>query len=223
MTDIFTEIDEELRKERAQKLWDRYGNFLIAGAVAIVIATAAWQGWNLWQDRKAAEAGDKIFAALRTAETDKDAGRAELEALLSGAPSGYQGLLKFRLAALDAAAGKTEEALKAYDALSRDQSIADYWRDLARVRAAYLVVDTEEPAAIEQRLSGLSAAGSPWRASVLELRALAAWRAGDYVAAKTLVDEIAADPAVPAPLSKRMSTLAAVLKGMESAAPAQTK
>lgn len=217
MSDIFTEINEELRKERAQKLWDRYGNLVIAGAFAIVIATAAFQGWNLWQDRRAAETGDRVFAAMRTAETDKDAARAELEALIAGAPTGYQGLLKFRVAALDAAAGKTEEAVKAYEALARDQSIADYWRDLARVRAAYLVVDSEDRAAFEQRLSGLSAAGAPWRAATLELRALAAWRAGDVAAARALVDELMAEPGLPSPLAKRAGTLSAVLKGQETA------
>jgi len=35
VADIFREIDEELRQERAEKLWRRYGNYVLGGAVAV--------------------------------------------------------------------------------------------------------------------------------------------------------------------------------------------
>ena len=38
MADIFDEVDEELRQERAARLWRQYGSWLIAAALAVVIA-----------------------------------------------------------------------------------------------------------------------------------------------------------------------------------------
>jgi hypothetical protein len=217
MTDIFTEIDEELRKEQARKFWQRYGYAVIGGAVAIVLGTAAWQGYNIWQDRSARALGDRVFAALRTGETDKAAARTELEAIAREAPGGYQALLRFRAAAFAADSGAREDAVKAFEALSRDTTAPDYWRDLARVRAAYLMVDTEERAAFEARLSGLSDARSPWRHSARELRALAAYRANDLLATRTLLDEILADPETPREMIQRVELLLSVVRGQSAA------
>ncbi len=33
MSDIFTEVDEEVRREQLKKLWERYGNYAVAAAV----------------------------------------------------------------------------------------------------------------------------------------------------------------------------------------------
>ena len=46
MADIFHEVDEEVRRERLQKLWDRYSIYLIALAVLIVAGIGAWRGYE---------------------------------------------------------------------------------------------------------------------------------------------------------------------------------
>ena len=43
MSDIFHEVDEEVRREQLKKLWDRYGNYVVAAAFLLVAAVAAWQ------------------------------------------------------------------------------------------------------------------------------------------------------------------------------------
>ncbi len=44
MADIFDEIDEDLKRDRAQELWARYGKFVIAAAAAVVLAVGSLQG-----------------------------------------------------------------------------------------------------------------------------------------------------------------------------------
>ena len=56
MSDIFNEVDEEVRREQLKKLWERYGNLIIAAAFLVVAGVAAWRGYEYWQARKAAEA-----------------------------------------------------------------------------------------------------------------------------------------------------------------------
>ena len=43
LTDIFHEVDEEVRRERLQKLWERYSIYIIALAVLIVAGVGAWR------------------------------------------------------------------------------------------------------------------------------------------------------------------------------------
>ena len=38
MSDIFQEVDEEVRREQLKKLWDRYGNYVVAALVLVVAA-----------------------------------------------------------------------------------------------------------------------------------------------------------------------------------------
>ena len=46
MSDIFTEVDEEVRREQLKKLWERYGNYAIALAFLVVAAVAAWRAYD---------------------------------------------------------------------------------------------------------------------------------------------------------------------------------
>ena len=57
MSDIFREVDEEVRREQLKKLWDQYGNYLVALAVLIVVGIGGWRAYDWWETRKAAEAG----------------------------------------------------------------------------------------------------------------------------------------------------------------------
>ncbi|MGA7040123.1 MAG: tetratricopeptide repeat protein, partial [Pseudolabrys sp.] len=57
MADIFHEVDEEVRREQLKKLWDRYSLYLIAAAILIVAAIAAWRGYEYWVAKRAATAG----------------------------------------------------------------------------------------------------------------------------------------------------------------------
>ena len=49
VVDIFDEVDEELRAERAQQLLKRYAGVIIAAALLIVGAAAGWQGWRWYR------------------------------------------------------------------------------------------------------------------------------------------------------------------------------
>ncbi len=71
MSDIFNEVDEEVRREQLKKLWERYGNLIIAAAFLVVAGVAAWRGYEYWQARKAAEAGAVYESALKLSDEGK--------------------------------------------------------------------------------------------------------------------------------------------------------
>ena len=71
MTDIFHEVDEEVRRERLEQLWTRHRFSLIALAIVVVAGVGGWRGYQWWEAKKAAEAGAQFEAALALAEQGK--------------------------------------------------------------------------------------------------------------------------------------------------------
>jgi hypothetical protein len=210
VADIFSEVDEEVRRERLQKLWDRWGWAIIALAFVIVLAIAGWRGWQWWEAKRAAEAGAAFDAAITLAESGKhqDA-EAAFDKIASDSPSGYRILARFREAA-ELALRDRQAAIKAYDALAADARLGRTLQDLAAVRAGFLLVDTGSFNELQTRLEPLTAADRPFRHSARELLALAAWRAGQVATARRWFDLIMTDSETPSGTRGRIEMLIAL-------------
>jgi hypothetical protein len=207
MSDIFQEVDEEVRRERLMQLWKRYGNFVIAAAVILVLGVGAWRGYQWWEAKKAAEAGAAFDSAVELADTGKPAeAEAAFARLANQGPATYRVLARIREAAI-LAQRDPKAAVAAYDAIANDGSAGKSFQDLAAIRAASLLVDTAPLAEIAQRLEPLTKPDSPFRHSARELLALAAFKAGDKVAAKKWFDMIESDPETPQSLRGRIDIL----------------
>ena len=152
---IFSEVDEELRRDRAapdlaprRPLGDRRRG-------AVVLAVAINEGWSWWQNSNAARSSDQFYAALEMAETGDVAGaETALNAIAASSTGSYPLLAKFRQASLLASQGKDAEAVAAYDALANADTIPRI-RELALVLAANVLVDSGDVAGVQQRVSGL--------------------------------------------------------------------
>jgi len=219
MADIFREVEEDLRRDQAKRLWDRFGIYAIIVAVLVVAVTAGWRGYVAWQHAKAAESGDLFFAALKlSADGDHAGAAAALNALAADAGGGYALLGRFRAASETARAGDRDGAVTAFDALSEDNSIDPVYRDLARVRAAYLLLDGGDRAAVDKRAAALADGKGPWRQSAREATGIAAYQAGDTAAAQARFEQIIADPSGSAEFANRARIMLALIKGDAPAA-----
>ena len=193
MADIFHEVDEEVRRERLQKLWERYSIYIIAAAVLAVVAMAAWRGYVWWDEKNAAAAGAAFEAALNLSDEGKHAeAEAAFAKIETNAPAGYRILARLRAAA-ELAQTKPADAVKAYDAIAADASLGQTLQDLAAVRAGMLLVDTAPLAEMKRRLDPVADPGHAFRHTARELLALSAWRNHDVTAARHYLDMIASD------------------------------
>ena len=210
MSDIFREVDEEVRREQLKKLWDRWGNYAIAAAVVVVLAIAAWRAWSYWEMKKAQEAGTAFEAALASAQAGKhEEAEAAFAKIAADSPSGYRMLARMREAA-ELAQRDRAAAVKAYDAIAADSRMGRTLQDLAAVRAALLLVDQAPASEIQTRLEPLTAAERPFRHSARELIALAAWRSGDVKTAKRWFDMIMSDAETPSGTRSRIEMMMAL-------------
>jgi hypothetical protein len=207
LSDIFREVDEEVRRERLQQLWDRHGNLIVALALLIVIAVGGWRGYDWWENRKAAESGAAFEAAVALGESGKQAEAQEaFSKLAKEGSSGYRTLARFREAA-ELAKTDPAAAVKIYDSLTAESGIGRSLQDLAAIRAGLILVDSATPAELATRLEPLTATDRPFRHTARELLALGAWRAGDAAAAKRWFDLIATDVETPAGTRQRIEVL----------------
>lgn len=211
MADIFQEVDEEVRREQLQRLWERYGMYLIALAILIVVGVAGWRGYQYWEQKKAAEAGNRFEQAVALSEQGKHSeAEAAFSKIAADAPSGYRALARLRAAA-ELANTDIKAAVAAYDALASDGSVGQSLQDIAALRAAMLLVDTAPFDEMRRRLDPLSEPGRTFRHTAREMLALSAWRNGDAAAARRYIDLIANDADTPQGVRSRMDVLSALL------------
>ena len=102
---------------------------------------------------------------------------------------------------------------KAFDDLAGDATIDPNLRDLARIRAAIVLVDTATPDEIAKRVGALAEPGKPWRASARELLGLARYKAGDLKDASSYFEQITLDADTPEPLRQRAQIMIGLIRG----------
>ncbi|TJX00089.1 hypothetical protein E8M68_14440, partial [Neisseria gonorrhoeae] len=131
--------------------------------------------------------------------------------LITKAPSGYRNLARLRMAA-EVATRDQPAAAKLYDEIAADRSVGGPGQDLARIRAAQILMDTTTYPNMQQRLEGMATSkDSTFRHSARELLALSAWHANDATAARQWLDQIANDGETPPSLRSRAEALQALL------------
>ena len=211
MADIFQEVDEEVRREQLKKLWQRYGNYIAAACILVVVAVGGWRGYEWWQGKKAAESGTAFEQAVALAASGKhEEAEAAFAKLASDGTAGYRVLARLREAA-QIARTDPKAAIKAYEEIAADGGADRVMRDFAMLRAGFVLVDSSSYGDLKAALEPLTGANRAFRHSARELLALSAWKAGDTGAARQWADTILADPQSPPGTRSRAEVLSALI------------
>lgn len=214
MPDIFDEVEEDLRAERAQKLWQRFSTPILAALLLVVAGVGGWQGWRWYETRRETAAATAFMAAHRAAEAegaDLPAMATRFEGLTAEAPGGYRVIALLRAAALKAETGDRDGALALYDRVTNDTAADPVYRDIASLMWVLRSMDTAEPAALAARLAPLQRPGAAFSASARELAALAQLRAGQSDEARRALEALAGDVTAPQAIRDRAGRVASGL------------
>lgn len=198
MADIFREVEEDLRHDKLEEVWRKYGKWLIGiivmslvGAVIVVLV----QGWLA--DKREAES-DAFFETVALIDSgDLDAATAALTKISDDSSAGYRTLSQYHHAAILRAQDDDAAALVIYESIAADSGISQAFRDLAQLRAAWLLADTSSATDLQLRVASLLDDENSWRHSARELLAYAAYREEKYEAARDAYVEIFSDVAAP--------------------------
>jgi hypothetical protein len=197
MSDIFREVDEDVRRDKAAEFWKKNQNYIIAVAAIIVLATAGWRFYDYRRTEAAQAAGAQFEQVL---ELDRNGKATEAAAALAKiaaeGPAGYRLMARLSAAALQA---KTDPAaaIAAYDSLAQDASVGPLFQETARLRAALLRLDAGQADQAKTALEALAAPTGAYRHTAREMLGVVALQAQDYEGAGKWLDMVVADPEAP--------------------------
>jgi hypothetical protein len=224
--DIFDEVSEDLRAEKARALLRRYGALLagllvlslIGVGIADYVATQTGQTTSLVADRF-------ITAQDSAAKLSDNPGKPPPAAVVQsfadiaakGTP-GYQVLANLELASLDWDAGRHDQAIAAWQAISGDAKAPPLLRDLATLLNAQHQVDTGDAQALKKSLSPLVTGTTRWRPLAEQVTALLDIRLGRKTEAAEIMKTLAIDPQAP-PGIRQMAQDLLITIGEDGAGP----
>ena len=206
------EVDEELRSDRMQAFWSRYGKIVIAIAALIILGTAGYRYYEYSTTAKAQATGDAFMAAVSLADEGKrEEAIAAFDALEKEAGPAYRTMARLRAASETAALGDTKLAIEKFDAIWADGSAEQNLRSIARIRAGMLMVDEGSVSDVESRVQSLTGPDAPYRNSALEALGLAYFKAGDLKSAHEKFDEISKSARVTGAMRQRVRIMLDVI------------
>lgn len=212
------EVNDEMRREQAQKLWDRFGPALLVLAILVVLGTAAFVGYRYWDETRANRSGDAFSQALKLANDGKnDEALTALDQLERDGYGAYPLLARMRAATVKANKGDVDAAVKDFDNVAADTAIPSGIRDMARLRAALLLVDHGSFADVSSRVEALTSDTNTLRHTAREALGLSAWKEGKTQDALKLFDQIAADDGAPRNTRERATLMSELIRGSGSA------
>jgi hypothetical protein len=211
LSDIFREVEEEVRRERLEKIWKLYGDYIIAGVAAAVIAGAGFVLWQRYQENRSATASAEYDAAVQLAGSNPTAAIGAFDKIAATAPSGYANLAKFAEADTLLIVGQRNRAIAIYESLGNgsDESLIG---NAARIRAAWSIAEFAPRQAVEKLVSPLAQPASPWRFAANEVLAYADYRVGDFRRAEKEFATLASDPNAPRALKTRASSMTDLIR-----------
>jgi len=212
VSDIFREIDEEVRRDRFSQMVRRYWKYAAVAAILAVGAAVVSVVVEQQADARREAEGARFMAALGELELGYgDEAAMALSLLAAEGAEGYAALAGLREVQALLESGQRNAAVDAYDALSQSQRVEPLYRELAALFAAQLRFDLASRSEIDQRLSALAQDGRPWRFLARELIALAALKAGDRISARDgfadLAEAAGATPALQARAAEMLELL----------------
>jgi hypothetical protein len=211
VSDIFHEVEEEVRRERYAKLWKQYGDYVIAAIALVILAAAGFQLWRYYQHKAQLKASQEYAAAEALLQANRaDEAATAFAKLADSAPDGYAAVARLQNADALMAEGNEKEAVALYQRIAAgdDPLLAA----VARIRQAWALVDKTPTAKMQTLLAPLTDPTSPWRFMANEILAYSNYHAGKTAIAEKAFARLATEDGAPPGVRQRANAMATFLK-----------
>ena len=206
------EVDDELRRDELAGFWKRYGRLLIGGVAGGLALYAGFLWWNHHNRTQAGLVGETFDKAIQASSAGDAAGASkQLAEIVKTDGGGYKASAMFAQAELALRNQDLKGATALYEKVSKDESLAAPWRDLALIRQTHVQFDSMKPQDVIARMTALAVKDSPWFGSAGEIKAIALMKMGKKTDAGKLFAEISKTETVPESIRKRSQIMAGLL------------
>lgn len=213
MTEIFNEIDEDIRRERYLKLWKTYGKYLIIAIVLFLVVVSAYIAWQNYDKNKRKAEGKKFEKSIELVRSNSiNQGILSFEKLANSSSSGYHELALFQQAGAYLKSGDPKKAVELYRTLVTDSKSDPIFQDLASLYIINLRFENVSDEEIRQLLAPLLIKGNPWNSSALELEGFRLIKNGKLLEAKSIFKKLSEDIKVPVGIRSRSSEILLILE-----------
>jgi hypothetical protein len=184
LTDLFEEVEEQLRSDRYRALALKVLPWVLGIGAAVLIGVFGVWGWQQYHAKQAATASEQYAAAIDAMNQGRKDQAAQLWTRVSQSQArAYKSLALMQLGGLKLADKNTPEAVKLFDQAA-DAAPDDIIGDAARLKSAFALLDTAPEKHLEARLSPLTKEGRPYRVQAREALGFAKLMAGDMAGAR---------------------------------------
>jgi len=208
VSDIFREVEEDVRRERFEKLWEGLWQLRHVAVVLLFAGIGGWLKWEQYETKERQKVSDAFIAAQRI--TNPQSAASAFADLARTAPKGYAQVARLSQAGAMLTSGQRDGAIDLYKQIAKDDS--GLIGAVARLRAGWALAETASRTELVELLKPLDQPGNAWRLNAREVLAYADYRAMDTKSALTKYAELAADPESPQGLRSRAQAMAAFLK-----------
>ncbi len=189
MADIFQEVDEDLRRDKALVFWKKYQNHIIAFVLLVIAGTAGFSGWRYYRQHEMEVTGTAYLQAMEAFEKDPKAAGPQFDALAKNS-GGFGVLARFQQANLALKDGDKAKAVTQFQAIAGDSSVDKSMKDMAAVLAGLTLLDLGKADEASKQVAPLTGDGQPYRFSALEIQGQAAFASGDKKKAKEIFTQL---------------------------------
>ncbi|ATP12020.1 membrane protein [Bartonella henselae] len=201
---FISEVNAEFRQEKALAFWRRYGLWVVFAAIIFVLMIVIYQIYHHVQMKKAGHIGDAFIEVLDFADTRHfDEAMKRLEDVKASNFGGYPFLARLREASLLMEQGDAVKSVEVFDSIAADEKAPPILRAVAKIRAAYILVDTGSLDDVKKRVKDMANDLGSMRMSAREALGLAAYKADKMDEAVDYFRKISKEGALGSKITER--------------------
>jgi hypothetical protein len=216
------EVNEELRSDQMKGAVRRFGRYIIAIAILIVLGTIGKVAYEYWDNNASSGAGDQFLAAMKLADENKtDDALAALDKLEKEGHGAYPVLARMRAATVLSQKGDNAGAIASFQAIAKDKSVPAAVQDAAKMRAGWLLIENGTYEQVSAAVEEMAVPGNAFRHSAREALGLASYKAGNMAQARQWFQSIVDDADSPRNVSNRAHMMLDLITASGKAPAAQ--
>jgi len=179
MSNLFNEIDEDLRQEKLKSLWARYRNAIFAAIIIIAIILISSESYKYWTKSKIEKSGIIFSQLIENIEGNNIEGaETDIKELMLNGTNEYQNYAMILNADILVGQNQLNTAEDAYeDIIENSRGLL---KEIAQLKLAYLKIDTSSYAEINDLLSNLLLEESLLYLFATEALAISAYKEDSY-------------------------------------------
>ena len=208
MANIFNEVDEDIRKERYQNLWSKYGKYVIGFLILIVIIFSLsqyLQSKNISDNKKIL---DIYFTAVEAIEKNKfDSANQGLETVYNDKNKVLSAISGIKLSQTYLKNNQRDKALSILENIYNNKSLEPVYRELALYK--YIVINFEniEVDSIENMVKSVEVSVKSFSWYFQEIIGIKHLTLGDTKKANSIFTSLSLDKDTPFDLKIRLDKL----------------